>query len=86
LVLALLAIPAATLLPPDCDGLPGFDDNDADSDALSLVVRISSAALPPIRTEPALSRIAVPLDAAINLPLPDPVPSRLLPSRSPPRT
>jgi hypothetical protein len=86
IVFALLAVSVSTLLPPECDGLPGFDDNDADSDGLALVVRISDAALPPIRSEPALSLISVPLVAAIVGSFPDSIPSRLLPSRSPPRT
>ena len=86
MVLALLAVCAVTLLPPDCDGLPGFDDNDSDSDGLSLVVRISDAALPAASGEPALSRVAVSLVAAIDVSLPEAVPSRLLPSRSPPRS
>jgi len=86
LVLALFAVSASTLLPPECDGLPGFDDNDRDSDGLSLVVRISDAALPAASAELALSRIAVPLVAAIDVSLPDSAPPRLLPSRSPPRS
>jgi hypothetical protein len=86
LVFVLLAVSASTLLPPECDGLPGFDDNDGDSDGLSLVVRIPDAALPPASAELALSRVAVPVMAAADVSLPDSIPSRLLPSRSPPRT
>jgi hypothetical protein len=85
LVVALLAVCASTLLPPDGDGLPYFDDNDADSDGLSVVVRISHAALPPAPGAPAPSRVAVPLVAATDVAPPDPGCSRLLPSRSPPR-
>jgi hypothetical protein len=85
LVFILLAVSLSTLLPPECDGLPGFDDNDAGSDGLALVVRISDAALPPASADLALSRIAVPVAAAADVSLPDSVPSRLLPSRSPPR-
>ena len=86
LVAALLAVCASVLLSSDCDGLPFFDDNDADSDGLSVVVRVAHAALPPATAELALSRAAIPLVAATGAALPDPVPSRLLPSRSPPRT
>ncbi|HEX4441096.1 MAG TPA: hypothetical protein VH854_13555 [Thermoanaerobaculia bacterium] len=82
----MLAVSAATLLPPDGDGLPFFDDNDADSDGLSLVVRISHAALLPAGVESAPLRIVVSLVAASDVSLPDAIPSPLLPSRSPPRS
>jgi hypothetical protein len=46
LILAILAIFAAALLPPDCDGLPGLEDNDGDSDAACLWTRNAVAAPP----------------------------------------
>ena len=81
-----MAVCASTLLLPDGDGLPYFDDNDTDSDPLSVVVRTSHATLPPASGAPDLSRSAAPVVAPIEVSLPDAVPSRLLPSRSPPRT
>jgi hypothetical protein len=84
LLVLTVATLAATFLPPDCDGLPGFDDDDGGSDAPSLWIRIAVTAGPGRTTlvaPPQLWRLAEVAAAAV---LPDGAPPRNRPSRSPP--
>jgi hypothetical protein len=84
LIVAILAIFAATLLPPDCDGLPGFDDEDGNGDAVCLWTRHAVAAPPSGIATPEPPRLlALAEPGAAAAPFAD-TPRAARPSRSPP--
>ena len=84
LIALILTALASTLLPPDCDGLPGFEDNDGDPDALALWIRVAVAASPGRIARPAPPNVAVCDVPAVIARLPEAVAVHALPERSPP--
>jgi len=84
LIAGILAIFAAALLPPGSHGLPGFDDDDGNGDAVCLWTRNAVAAPPSgiaMPEPPRLLALAKPGAAAALF---DDTPRAARPSRSPP--
>jgi len=84
LIFAILAVFAAALVPPDCDGLPGFEDNDGDGDAVDLWTRNAVAAPPNGVATPEPPRLHALAEPGTATALVDETPRRTRPSRSPP--
>ena len=84
LIVAILTIFAAALLPPDCDGLPGFDDTDGDADAACLWTRNAVAAPPSGNAMPEPPRLFAIAEPGAAAALFEGTPRATRPSRSPP--
>jgi hypothetical protein len=84
LIVAILTIFGAMLVPPDCDGLPGFDDVDGDGDAVCLWTRTAVAAPPSGIAKPEPPRLLALADPGAAAALFDDAPRATRPSRSPP--